>query len=226
MAAARELTSSTISADLAEQLSQAIIKGDIAQGSKLSEPELARRFGVSRGPLREAIVRLEGMGLVTRQPNVGARVIRLSVEDVAATFAIREALEGMAARLACSAATDAELADLQALLDQHEAELAASGDGHYADQEGNYDFHNRIIRASHNEQLISLLGDELYARIRMYRQQTADHRTDPRQALREHRMIVDALVNREADLAEMLMRRHISRSQRLLEVYLRESAAR
>ena len=222
MSTALETSSNTISGGLAEQLGQAIIRGEIPQGSKLSEPELSRRFGVSRGPLREAIVRLEGMGLVTRQPNVGARVIRLTPEDVAATFAIREALEGMAARLACAAASETELTELATLLDQHEAELAASGDGHYADQEGNYDFHDRIIRASHNSQLISLLSDELYARVRMYRQQTADHRTDPRQALREHRMIVDALINREADLAEMLMRRHISRSQRLLEAFLKE----
>lgn len=224
MTAATDTSTHTISSDLAEQLSQAIIHGDIAQGSKLSEPELARRFGVSRGPLREAIVRLEGMGLVTRQPNVGARVVTLSADDVAATFAIREALEGMAARLACTQATAAELTELEHLLDRHEADLAASDDAHYADQEGNYDFHNRIIRASRNPQLITLLCDELYARIRMYRQQTADHRTDPRQALREHRMILDALVNREADLAEMLMRRHIARSQRLLEAYLRDLA--
>lgn len=221
MTTASDLSTNTISAELAEQLSQAIIRGEIAQGSKLSEPELAKRFGVSRGPLREAIVRLEGMGLVTRQPNVGARVVKLSAEDVAETFSIREALEGMAARLAAEQASDQELNELNTLLDSHEAILNANAEAHYADQEGNYDFHNRIIRASRNTQLTTLLSDELYARIRMYRQQTADHRTDPRQALREHRAILDAICNREGDLAEMLMRRHITRSQRVLEKYLR-----
>lgn len=223
MTIAADLSTNTISADLAEQLSQAIIRGEIAQGSKLSEPELAKRFGVSRGPLREAIVRLEGMGLVTRQPNVGARVVKLSTEDVAETFAIREALEGMAARLAAEKASDEELQELGALLDSHEAILNENAESHYANQEGNYDFHNRIIRASRNTQLTTLLSEELYARIRMYRRQTADHRTDPRQALREHRAILDAIGNREGDLAEMLMRRHITRSQRVLEKFLRAS---
>ena len=220
MTTATDPSTHTISADLAEQLSQAIIRGEIAQGSKLSEPELAKRFGVSRGPLREAIVRLEGMGLVTRQPNVGARVVKMSTADVAETFAIREALEGMAARLAAERASEEELQELNRLLDSHEAILSENAEAHYADQEGNYDFHNRIIRASRNAQLTTLLSEELYARIRMYRQQTADHRTDPRQALREHRAILDAICNREGDLAEMLMRRHITRSQRVLEKFL------
>jgi DNA-binding GntR family transcriptional regulator len=214
------LSTNTLSADLAEQLSQAIIRGELAQGSKLSEPELARHYGVSRGPLREAIMRLQGLGLVTRQANLGARVITLTPKSAAETFAVREALEGMAARLACSAATDEELAALQRLIAEHEDELRHSHPEHYADQEGNYDFHLHIIRASHNRQLMTLLGEELYARIRMFRQHTADHRGDPWQALQEHKMIVDALCHREADLAEILMRRHISRSRTLIESYL------
>ena len=214
------LSVSTLSADLAEQLSQAIIHGELAQGSKLSEPELARHYGVSRGPLREAIMRLQGLGLVTRQANLGARVITLTPQSAAETFAVREALEGMAARLACHAATDAELEALKQLIEKHEDELR-SAPSHYVDQEGNYDFHLHIIRASHNRQLMTLLGEELYARIRMFRQHTADHRGDPWQALQEHKMIVDALCHREADLAEMLMRRHISRSRSLIESYLK-----
>lgn len=213
------LTTHTLSADLAEQLAQAIIHGELAQGSKLSEPELARQYGVSRGPLREAIMRLQALGLVTRQANLGARVITLTLKSAAETFAVREALEGMAVRLACTAASDAELQSLKRLIQKHEEELE-SAPSHYVDQEGNYDFHLHIIRASHNRQLMTLLGEELYARIRMLRQHTADHRGDPWQALQEHKMIVDALCHREADLAEMLMRRHISRSRTVIESYL------
>ena len=214
------LSNNTLSADLAEQLSQAIIRGELAQGSKLSEPELARQYGVSRGPLREAIIQLQSLGLVTRQANLGARVITLTPQSAAETFAVREALEGMAARLACSAATDAELASLKRLIQKHAQELE-NAPSHSVDQEGNYDFHLHIIRASHNRQLMTLLGEELYARIRMFRQHTADQRGDPWQALQEHKMIVDALCHREADLAEMLMRRHISRSRTLIESYLK-----
>jgi len=71
----------------------------------------------------------------------------------------------------------------------------------------------RIIHASGNAKLIRLLTEELYAVIRMYRRHTADQRSDPRQALREHRAILDAIANHEGDLAELLMRRHISPRQ-------------
>lgn len=212
----------TRATSVSDELVDAIISGELPPGAKLSEPELARRYDVSRGPLREAILRLEGMGLVTRQPNVGARVITLSVEDVRATFAVREALEGMAARLACANASPDELSALVALMTAHEQEMAGSSDRHYARQEGNYDFHSLILRASHNPQLAALLGKDLYPKIRMYRQQTSDHRGDPRQALREHQAITDALCNREPDLAELLMRRHISRSCALLVTHLQK----
>lgn len=215
----------TRAASLADHLVEAIISGELAPGAKLSEPELARRYDVSRGPLREAILRLEGMGLVTRRPNVGARVITLTVEDVRATFAVREALEGMAARLACENAAPEELSGLEALMTAHEREMAGSAEKHYARQEGHYDFHSRILGASHNPQLAVLLGQDLYPKMRMYRQQTSDHRVDPRQALREHQAITDALCNREPDLAELLMRRHISRSCALLVAYLQQNTA-
>lgn len=211
------LKSATLSEDIAQQLSHAIVKGDIPQGSKISEPELAKQYGVSRGPLREAIVKLEGLGLVTRTANVGARVIQLNTQDMLDTFTMREALEGMAARLAADAMPTNEVSNLYELLDKHQAHLDDNQDEHYVQQGGNDDFHLRIIHASQNAKLIRLLTEELYSVIRMYRRHTADHRSDPRQALREHRAILDAIANHEGDLAELLMRRHISRASQLLK---------
>jgi DNA-binding GntR family transcriptional regulator len=173
------IKSATLSEDIAQQLTSAIVQGHIPQGSKISEPELAKQYGVSRGPLREAIVKLEGLGLVTRTANVGARVIQLNIQDMLDTFTMREALEGMAARLAATT------------------------------------MHAKLIR---------LLTEELYAVIRMYRRHTADQRSDPRQALREHRAILDAIANHEGDLAELLMRRHISRASQLLKQAMEHTA--
>lgn len=207
----------TISEELAAQLSRAIIHGELAQGSKISEPELAKKYGVSRGPLREAIVKLEGLGLVTRTANVGARVVELNLADMIHTFSVREALEGMAARLATENIRDHEIDALYQLLEEHERHLELNQGEHYMDQEGNYDFHNRILAAARNPKLTSLLSDELYVLVRMYRQQTSESRPNPSQALREHRAILDAIANREGDLAELLMRRHISRARRVLE---------
>lgn len=214
----------TLSEDIAQQLSHAIVQGHIPQGSKISEAELAKQYGVSRGPLREAIVKLEGLGLVTRTANVGARVIQLNTEDMLDSFAMREALEGMAARLAAEKMTKDEVTRLYQLLDEHQAYLDANQDEHYAQQRGNDDFHLRIIHASGNAKLIRLLTEELYAVIRMYRHHTADQRRDPRQALREHRAILDAIANHEGDLAELLMRRHISRASQLLKQAMEHSS--
>lgn len=218
------IKSATLSEDLAQQLTNAIVQGQISQGSKISEPELAKQYGVSRGPLREAIVKLEGLGLVTRTANVGARVIQLNTQDMLDTFAMREALEGMATRLAAANMKADEINSLYDLLDKHQAYLDDNQDEHYLQQGGNDDFHLRIIHASGNAKLIRLLTEELYAVIRMYRRHTADQRSDPRQALREHRAILDAIANHEGDLAELLMRRHISRASHLLQQAMEQIA--
>ena len=70
--------SETLSEHVFRRIQAAIVKGEIAPGSKISEPELARTYGISRGPLREAIHRLEGQRLLVRIPHVGARVVSLS----------------------------------------------------------------------------------------------------------------------------------------------------
>lgn len=211
------LKSATLPDDLTQRLTAEIIDGVLPLGSKISEPELAKRYGVSRGPLREALVKLETLGLITRTANVGARVVELNIADLLDTFTLREAMEGMAARLAAELISEAEIEQLYALLEDHQAHLDANQDGHYASQNGNEDFHLRIIHASQNKKLIRVLTQDLYATIRMYRRYTADSRPDPRQALREHKAILDAIANREGDLAELLMRRHISRAASLLK---------
>ncbi|MFT2111672.1 GntR family transcriptional regulator [Marinomonas sp. 2405UD68-3] len=224
MPAQKKTKTQTISEELVTSLSHSIIQGELKQGSKISETELAQQYGVSRGPLREAIVTLEGLGLVTRAANIGARIVKLNTKDMIHTFSVRESLEGMAARLAVDHISDQELRDLYNLLDTHEDYLTQNNGDRYIQQEGNYDFHNRIIKASRNPKLIALLIDELYSLVRMYRQQTANSRPDPLQALKEHRSILDAIANKETDLAELLMRRHISRSRNVLETALKNQS--
>lgn len=80
------------------EIQRAIVEGDIAAGCKISEPELARRFNVSRAPLREALARLERCHLIERIPNAGARVVTLSLEGLISLYQIREELEGPACR--------------------------------------------------------------------------------------------------------------------------------
>ena len=103
----------TLADKVCEQLVTAIVRGDIPPGQKISEPELARTYGISRGPLREAIRHLEGLRLVVRIPHVGARVVSLSPEELVEIYRIREALEGMACRLAAENMSTAEIDSLR-----------------------------------------------------------------------------------------------------------------
>lgn len=207
----------TKSENLTSILIQAIVEGELGPGSKISEPELAKRFEVSRGPLREAIMRLEGLGLIERIPHVGARVITFSPEKLVEIYAVREALEGMAARLAARYISQEELLSLELLLTKHSKHIDEVDGASYFHQEGDFDFHYRIIQASRNSKLIALLCDELYHLLRMYRYQSPRAQSRPKEALNEHKFILQAIRNRDEELAEMLMRRHISGSRRLIE---------
>ncbi|MDV6251147.1 GntR family transcriptional regulator [Vibrio sp. EA2] len=207
----------TKSETLTESLIEAIVNGDVAPGSKISEPELARKYQVSRGPLREAIMRLEGLGLIERIPHVGARVITFSPEKLIELYSVREALEGMAARLAARHITQEELLSLEMLLSTHSKHIDQVEGSSYFHQHGDFDFHYRIIQASRNSKLITLLCDELYHLLRMYRYQSPRSQSRPNEALNEHKYILEAIRNRDEELAEMLMRRHISGSRKLIQ---------
>ncbi|EOW9227623.1 GntR family transcriptional regulator [Vibrio cholerae] len=211
---------STKSENLTEYLIEAIVEGQLAPGSKISEPELAKQFQVSRGPLREALMRVEGLGLIERIPHIGARVIQLSPTKLVELYAVREALEGMAARLAARNITEIELAGLESLLSTHSTHIDQVEGASYFHQQGDFDFHYRIIQASRNQQLIGLLCDELYHLLRMYRYQSPRSHSRPVEALEEHKFILRAIRQRDEELAEMLMRRHISRSRQLIEQHI------
>lgn len=211
------IESSTIADRIFDQVRQAIIVGEIPAGSKISEPVLAARYGISRGPLREAMRRLESSKLVERRPNLGARVIRLSGAQLLEIYLVREALEGMAARIAAERMSDESVAELQALLARHRGEVARTNWQAYFQQEGDLDFHFRIVQGSGNRQLIDLLCEDLYHLVRMYRCQFGMKSDRAAEALREHERVVEAIAERDGELAEWLMRRHIRASRRAIE---------
>ncbi len=211
----------TRASEVFKEILQAIVEGQIAAGSKISEPELARAYGISRGPLREALGRLEACHLILRKPNVGARVISLTNEELLEIYHIREALEGMACRLAAEKMGAKEVAELRHLLQQHmqNAELR-EGRAYYQEQ-GDLDFHYLIVQGSGNTKLINLLCNELYHLVRMYRFQFGMPSPRARRAFAEHAHIIDAIENGDGELAEILMRRHIRASRANIEKRLR-----
>ena len=214
-------------ADIAShRLAQSIVTGELVQGQKLNEAELAERFGMGRGPLREALRHLEGMRLVTRVPNAGARVVVLDRKTLSDLYAVREALEGMACRIAATQMTDADIDQLRKLLDRHEAQIKKEGGKVYAQNEGDLDFHYQIARGSRNQMLMDMLGSEQYQLLRMCRYRTSRNAERTLPALQQHRQIVEALAQRDGELAEMLMRRHINGAWRSIsEMMDKEEAA-
>ena len=203
------------------QLRVDIVEGAIPAGSKLSETELSTKYQVSRAVIREAINRLESCHLVERKANVGARIVSLTPEGLIQLYQVREALEGMAARLAAKNMSDEEIADLTALLDNH-FQTVKDGESYYQEA-GDLDFHYRIILGSKNQHLIEVLVNGIYHLIRMYRVQFGMAGPRVTTAFDEHKHVVQAIANRDEELAEMLMRRHILYSKNNIERKLLQS---
>lgn len=134
---------------------------------------------------------------------------------------MREALEGMAARLAAKNMSDEEIADLTALLDNH-FQTVKGGESYYQEA-GDLDFHYRIILGSKNQHLIEVLVNGIYHLIRMYRVQLGMAGPRVTTAFDEHKHVVQAIANRDEELAEMLMRRHILYSKNNIERKLLQS---
>ncbi|WP_299176873.1 GntR family transcriptional regulator [uncultured Neptuniibacter sp.] len=209
--------SRTLADRVCEEIVNAIVVGDIPPGQKISEPELARTYGISRGPLREAMRRLEALRLVERKPHIGARVVNLSAKELVEIYRVREALEGMACRLAAENMPQDEIDSLRTLLNEHEQNIEQLDGRSYFQKEGDLDFHYRIVHGSKNSKLLEFLGGDLYHLVRMYRYQFSVSSSRPKRALKEHRQIIDAIESRDPELAEMLMRRHIGAARRNVE---------
>ncbi len=206
-------------------LMQAILSGEIAPGQKLSEPAMAREFKASRAPIREAIRRLQERGLVVYSANRGARVARPTAQDFLGLLDVREALEGMAARLAAVHMSAAQIETLKRLVDGHYAGIERDPMGAYMQDDPEMDFHIQIARGGGNPILSSLLCDQFYPRLLLCRRL---HRTVSgrgKEAWKEHLAVTEAIAHRDGEFAEILMRRHIRAAKNALSEALGVAAA-
>ncbi|MFO1310707.1 MAG: GntR family transcriptional regulator [Burkholderiales bacterium] len=191
-----------------------IYDGRLAAGALINEAALAGEYRTSRGPVREAVRRLQGYRLVTREPYQRARVVELTPDFVRQLFEMRMALEGMACNLAASRIAPDEIARIAHELDAHRAlppprRRAAAG-------AKAFDFHESIVRACGNERIAATLCDDLYHLLRIYRRRSGAMPDRHRQAHEEHWQILRALKARDGPLAESLMRAHIGRANEML----------
>ena len=182
----------------------------------LNEAALAEEYRVSRGPVREAIRRLQGFQLVTREPYQRARVVLLTPESVGQLFEVRMALEGMACNLAAQRMSDAELRRIGEELEEYRMRAVIPGSSGAPVEEKAFDFHERIVRGCGNERIADMLCGDMYHLLRIYRKRSGAVPDRKGQAFQEHWQILRALQARDGQLAESLMRAHIGRANQML----------
>ncbi|MFZ0720570.1 MAG: GntR family transcriptional regulator [Xanthobacteraceae bacterium] len=201
-----------------QALRHGIVHGDLAPGERLRSDALANELRVSRTPVREALRKLEAEGLVA---HAGSRLVvrAISEEDLTELFYVREALEGMAARLAAENATPGEIAAIRELLEDMEAVLRRGDVGALRRLTG--EFHQLVCRAAHNNRLLQSL-QSLLDHVRGFQTSTLYSKGRPPEALEEHRALLAAIEARDGDGAERLARVHRRRTLELRRGMLRE----
>lgn len=195
----------SLSEQIYQTLRQAFAGGDFAPGTRIVETVIANQLGVSRTPVREALNRLTVEGWLEARRNKGVVVAGITPQEVVERYALREVLEGYAAREASTRITDDELTRLKSICDAAEKALGDQHSAEFARLDG--ELHEGILRATGNETLMLMWRQFLHpARHSMFALGTQEHRL---RLLQNHRDILAALEQRNADAAEKVMVHHL-----------------
>ncbi|MGW0559280.1 GntR family transcriptional regulator [Streptomyces sp. NPDC003016] len=192
-----------------EELKSAVLANRLRPGDALSVPALATGMGISRSPVREAVQRLIHDGLASHVPHRGAVVSTVDVEDVRQLYAVREVMEGLAARLATERLDATGVAELRELLEQHER-VVASDFEEQAHIEMDMAYHRLIREVAGNPHLTAAL-DTIQGKAHLALHSLWRSPEAPRLAVQEHRRIFEAMTSGDPDAAEHAAREHIRR---------------
>jgi len=195
-------------ADVAQQaLRQMIVRGELAPGERLVEPELGEALGISRTPLRDALKTLAAEGLVQLRRNRNSIVAPIDAEQLAHLFEVEAGMEGMAAVLACERMTNTEIKRLEVLQDRMERlQSAGDLDGYF---ELNQKMHEMIVAGSKNPVLIETHG-RLIGQLERARFAALTKFGRWEESTSEHRMILEALKARDSAKVQELVMNHVS----------------
>ncbi|EYB66914.1 GntR family transcriptional regulator [Deinococcus phoenicis] len=185
-------------------LRRAVLDGDIAPGERIGEAELGERLGVSRTPIREALMRLTQEGLLVSEANKGVRVRTVSAAEARDTYVVREELDGLAAALAAQTHTAADADALRAAL---AALNAAPGGDYRAQTRLDLAFHQGVTLAAHNAALAELARG-LEQRVALIKHQTRTYNAHP-ETEAQHAAILQAILARDAASAREAARQHV-----------------
>lgn len=209
---------------IVRELRDEIISGTLRPGEKLSEARLAKRFGVSRTPVREAFKELEGEDLVTVERRRGTFVTQLTRSEVMELYTVRAALEGMAARLCAERATEEILRDLRAATEELDAAVIEDDGAAFLVKDK--ELHERIFAGAGN-QMLTQHYRLLSAHMQRERLGSLVTRRPGRLArsAAEHELIVKAIADRDGASAELAMRAHVQHGREELAAALAELSA-
>lgn len=192
--------------EVAERLRERIFSHELPPGTWVDEQAVADQYGISRTPLREALKVLASEGLVTLKPRRGCYVTEISETDLDEIFSVLALLEG---QCAATTARDASDDQLRQLLAMHQALEGAARRGDINQFfEGNQAFHARLQEITGNRWLQHCI-DDLRKVVKLSRHHSLFSEGRLEQSLGEHRLILDAFIERDAALAEQRMREHI-----------------
>lgn len=211
------LRTRSLSGVLEREIEKAILDGEIPPGKRVNENLLASRFGTSRGPVREALRALEGLGLVELIPNRGVFIRQPAVEEAIEIYDVRTVLFGLAGKLLAERVTEADIARLRDYLEQME----------YAARERDFDryyplnlaFHEFIIDACGNATLAAQYRG-LVKKLHLFRARSLVQGGGLEVSNSEHRAMVEAVAARDPERAGQAHADHVARAKaRLLAAY-------
>lgn len=187
-----------------DHLRRALLDGDLAPGERLGEVELGQQLGVSRTPIREALMRLTQDGLLTTEANRGVRVRTVTAAEARDAYVVREELDGLAAALAAREHTAADARTLNAALDTLNA---APGTDYREQTRLDLAYHRAVTDAAHNT-VLGILARDLEQRVALIKHQTRTYNAHPDTAA-QHAAILHAILARDADAAREAARTHV-----------------
>jgi DNA-binding GntR family transcriptional regulator len=217
----RESLVRNASAAATELIRLAIVEGRLVPGQRLKEEELAREFGISRTPVREALLVLQAEGLVDAMPNRGATVRAHTAQDLDDLYQLRALLEGFAARRAATRLDEAELVQLHESCERF-ARLEEDDVSEIVRE--NVDFHNTILEGAGSARLIEMTRKTVELPL-VYKSYIWYSKDQLRISAHYHRQITRALAARDGDRAEMIMKEHVFEARDLLVAHVRELEA-
>src|SRR6516164_624763 len=192
-------------------VAQWILTGELSAGEKLTEQELAARLGVSRGPVREALRALAEAGLIQIEPNRGAFVRKIDLNEAIEIHDVYSALEELAARSAARSLSGAQAKELKALVEAMDAAAEAEDlDRYYA---LNLSFHQRLVEASGNRRLLSNYN-RLLNELHLFRRFGLMQRGQMQRSNHEHHQILEKVSAGDPEGAAEAMRRHTGERRR------------